>query len=435
MDTSRSNATDDLHAVQRLLLGVLFAAAGWLHSGTAAAQPAPPSIEVVHFWESGGERAALDVVQHTFESQGGVWKDRMTKGNDASRKIVLDRIVAGYPPAAMQWHAGSDLRDIVEMGAVHDINDVAMPDGWAKTVPKLVMDRITYQGKVYLAPIGIHAENWFWSNSRVLADAGLKVPSSWAEFLKMAPVLEKRGIVPLAIGGGDWEAEILFNAILVSTVGKDAFRRLLDTNDLSVLRSPQAVEAFRILGQVSRHVGTSYRKHSWSDATAEVIAGRAATQLMGDWAKGEFLKAGMTPGKQFDCHLAPGNADLYQLVIDAFAFPVVNNPAKHVWQSKLARTMVDPSVQVRFSQLKGSIPVRNDVDVSKLDKCARLGMQVVGKPENQALPPSMRLQFNVRAAMLALVGQFFHEGNISPEQAAERLAQVFSQRNANMAAR
>ena len=46
----------------------------------------------------------------------------------------------------------------------------------------------------------------------------------------------------------------------------------------------------------------------WNLATAMVIKGEAGMQLMGDWAKGEFLAAGKVPGKDFACVAAPGTA-------------------------------------------------------------------------------------------------------------------------------
>ena len=39
-----------------------------------------------------------------------------------------------------------------------------------------------------------------------------------------------------------------------------------------------------------------------------VIKGEAGMQLMGDWAKGEFIAAGKVPGKDFLCVAAPGTA-------------------------------------------------------------------------------------------------------------------------------
>lgn len=411
-----------MHRLLNPLIAAMALAAG-------AACAATPATEVVHFWESGSEKAALGVVRQAFEAQGGVWKDRPTASNDASRKLVLARIVAGYPPAAMQWHAGSDLRDIVELGAVLDIDDIARQGQWAKVLPRVVNERIGHQGKVYLAPIGLHAENWLWTNTKVLAEQGLSAPATWAEFLAMAPRLEQRGIVPLAVGGDDWEIELVFNAVLVSTVGKDAFRRLLISSDASVLRSPGGVEAFRLLGEIRRHAGKNDRKRRWSDATAEVIAGRAAMQVMGDWAKGEFLKAGMTPGQQFGCQMAPGNSDVYMLIVDAFAFPRLDDPQKRRWQEQLAKTLLDPAVQVRFSQIKGSIPVRADVDPAQFDACARLGMKVVAEPANQLLPPSMQLQFNLRVGMESVVGRYFRDGKMTPQQGVDALAAVFERRS------
>jgi glucose/mannose transport system substrate-binding protein len=37
-----------------------------------------------------------------------------------------------------------------------------------------------------------------------------------------------------------------------------------------------------------------------------VIEGKGGMQMMGDWAKGEFLKAGKKPGTDFVCVRFPG---------------------------------------------------------------------------------------------------------------------------------
>jgi glucose/mannose transport system substrate-binding protein len=39
--------------------------------------------------------------------------------------------------------------------------------------------------------------------------------------------------------------------------------------------------------------------------------------------------------------------------------------------------VADPGVQLAFNRLKGSIPVRPDVDLAQLDACARKGMAIV----------------------------------------------------------
>jgi glucose/mannose transport system substrate-binding protein len=397
--------------------------------GAPQAQTAPPpAIEVVHYWTSGGEKEAVQALRKAFEARGGVWKDRPTANNDASRKLVLNRIVAGYPPAAMQWHATSELRDMVDIGAVGDIDAVATRQDWRAVMPPLVVARSSFGGRFYLAPVGMHAENWLWSNRSVYRAAGVAVPARWDEFLKIAPLLERRGVVPLAVGDGDWEVALLFDSILFGEVGKDAYRRFL-AGDASVITSAGGIRSLATFGQLRAHVGRPVAGRSWSQATAEVIAGRAASQVMGDWAKAEFIRAGMTPGKEFQCTLAPGTAGSYHFVIDGFAFPPSGSPQRAHWQQLLAETMLDPEVQLRFNKAKGSIPVRRDVDTSRLDSCAQLGMKIAAQADNLVVPPSMQMQFNLRAGVLAILGGYWRTPGASPEQTARTIAELFQQMN------
>jgi glucose/mannose transport system substrate-binding protein len=39
--------------------------------------------------------------------------------------------------------------------------------------------------------------------------------------------------------------------------------------------------------------------------------------------------------------------------------------------------MISPEMQVAFNNKKGSIPIRTDVDTSKMDICAQMGVQAV----------------------------------------------------------
>ena len=54
---------------KQLSLGVL------LRAGTAAALAQQQNVEVLHFWTSGGEAAALDVLKDKLDKQGVKWND------------------------------------------------------------------------------------------------------------------------------------------------------------------------------------------------------------------------------------------------------------------------------------------------------------------------------------------------------------------------
>ncbi len=60
---------------------------------------------------------------------------------------------------------------------------------------------------------------------------------------------------------------------------------------------------------------------NWNDATSLVIQGKAGMQFMGDWAKGEFTAAGLTPGKDYGCTVLSDHGIAYVMGGDVFAFP------------------------------------------------------------------------------------------------------------------
>ena len=49
----------------------------------------------------------------------------------------------------------------------------------------------------------------------------------------------------------------------------------------------------------------------------------------------------------------------------------------------LAGILLNPVTQVEFSNMKGSIPVRSDVDSSKMDVCAQQGLAIMKDKSRQ----------------------------------------------------
>jgi len=60
--------------------------------------------EVLHWWTSGGEAKALQVLKDDFAKKGGTWKDMPVAGGggDAANVTLKARIFAGDPPTASQ---------------------------------------------------------------------------------------------------------------------------------------------------------------------------------------------------------------------------------------------------------------------------------------------------------------------------------------------
>ena len=72
-----------------------------------AAAPTLPAlaadeVEVLHWWTSGGEAAALEVLKKKLESQGITWKDMPVAGGGGEQAMTAlrARVTAGNPPTA-----------------------------------------------------------------------------------------------------------------------------------------------------------------------------------------------------------------------------------------------------------------------------------------------------------------------------------------------
>ena len=85
-----------------------------------------------------------------------------------------------------------------------------------------------------------------------------------------------------------------------------------------------------------------------------VITGKAGMQVMGDWAKGEFIAAGLTAGKEYGCAVVGEGG--YVMGGDVFVFPKTDDPAQPAAQDKLAEVMLDARDPDRVQQEEGLGP-------------------------------------------------------------------------------
>ncbi len=76
--------------------------------------------------------------------------------------------------------------------------------------------------------------------------------------------------------------------------------------DPAALSGDKMKEAFSRMEKLRSYVDDNFSGRDWNLASAMVIEGKAGAQMMGDWAKGEFLKAGQKPGTDFVCIRFPG---------------------------------------------------------------------------------------------------------------------------------
>lgn len=353
---------------------MLMASTGVVHAG---------DVEVLHWWTSGGEAAALNVLKQDLQGQGIGWVDMPVAGGggEAAMTTLRARVTAGDPPTAVQM-LGFDILDWAEQGALANLNDVAAKEGWDAVVPAALQSFAKSGGNWISAPVNVHSTNWVWANKKILDDLGIAEPKTWAEFEAAMSKVKAAGKTPLAHGGQAWQEATMFDGVVLSTGGADFYKKAFIDLDSAALNSDTMVEAFERMATLRSNVDENFSGRDWNLASAMVINGEAAFQIMGDWAKGEFLNAGKEPNKDFLCFRVPGSAGTVSFNSDQFAMFGVKDAGAMADQGAMAAAIMSPSFQSAFNVVKGSVPARTDVPNDAFDACGKKGMAELAAASN-----------------------------------------------------
>ncbi|SHH20384.1 ABC transporter substrate-binding protein [Marivita hallyeonensis] len=345
-----------------------------LTAAAGAAKADGHGVEVLHWWTSGGEAAALNVLKGDLESQGIAWTDMPVAGGggEQAMTVLRARVTAGNAPTAVQG-LGFDILDWANEGALANLNEVAAAEGWDNVVPAALQQFAKVDGAWVSAPVNVHSTNWVWANKAVLDANGISVPETWEDFAAALETLAAAGVIPIAHGGQPWQDATVFDAVAMSALGPDGYKAAFIDLDPEALASDEMKVAFDRMAVIRANLDENFSGRDWNLATAMVINGEAGFQMMGDWAKGEFLNAGKVPGEDFLCFRFPGTQD--QVTFNADQFMMFDQGgAVSAEQAALASAILSPSFQSAFNVVKGSVPARTDVSDADFDACGKQGM-------------------------------------------------------------
>lgn len=332
-------------------------------------------VEVLHWWTSGGEAAALNVLKDDLSGQGIGWQDMPVAGGGGTQAMTVlrARVTSGNAPTAVQM-LGFDITDWAKEGALANLNDIAADKNWDAVVPEALQKFAKYDGKWVAAPVNVHSTNWVWANKKLMDELGIAQPQTWDEFVAALQKVKDAGYTALAHGGQAWQDATIFDAVAMSTGGADFYQKAFVDLDEAALGSDTMKEAFDRMTTLRGFVDDNFSGRDWNLATAMVINNEAGFQLMGDWAKGEFLNAGKTPNQDFLCYRFPGTQSQVTFNSDQFAMFDQNGKVSDE-QAALADAILSPTFQIAFNKVKGSVPARTDLDVSELDACGQQGYE------------------------------------------------------------
>jgi len=405
----------------------------WKLAAALCASVALPSVamatdcEVTHWWTSGGEAAAVAEFAKAFDATGNKWVDGAIAGSgDTARPIIISRIMGGNPMCATQLNPGTDADELIAAGLMQDLTDLATKEDWANILrPASQLESCTKDGKVYCVPVNLHSAQWMWVNRKVFESNGMAVPANWSDLMAAAPALQEKGIQPLSLAQG-WPVGLLVNDLLVAIAGVDNFVKVYKDRDAAIATGPEFAAVFEAVAQARQYATADKMVPQWNEAVGLVIEGKAAANVMGDWAGGEFAVANMVAGVDYDCLPGLGVTPVLNTGGDVFYFPKSSDPAVTEAQMLMASTLVTKEVQVAFNLKKGSLPMRADVDLSAANDCMKKGLAILDGSDAVFPNDVQMIDRDSINQINDLFTEFFANPDMAPADAQAKFAEIIA---------
>jgi glucose/mannose transport system substrate-binding protein len=312
-------------------------------------------VEIFSWWTTGGEAAGLTKLMDKFNKdnpQFHVFNQAVAGGAGSNAQAVLKtRMLGGDPPDSFQVHMGHELVDTwVATDYMQPLDDLFQANGWTTDFPKGVLDIVSYNGHYWSVPVNIHRANVLWYNKKLFADNQLQAPETFDQFFDVAEKLKAKGVTALAMGDNNpFASAHLFETVLLGVLGPEGYSGLWTGKVAwSDGKVTEALETFkRMLG----YVNADHAALTWDSANDQLIQGKAAMTIMGDWVNGDYTQKKFT---DYGWAQSPGTKGVFDALSDTFAMPKgAKNRENALDWLKLAGSVEG---QDAFNPLKGSIP-------------------------------------------------------------------------------
>ncbi len=249
----------------------------------AAVEPVTIELYDLHINEP-GKTLIADIIAEYEAAHPGVTIEATVLENEALKAKIATEMQAGNPPDLFQSWGGGVLAQQQEAGMVRAIDDDIAD--WKDTMNSAAMSIYQVDGVQYGIPYNFGLVG-FWYNQDLFEQAGVAAPpATWSEFLDAVGKLKAAGITPIAVGAGDkWPAMFWWAYLSLRAGGQAALEEAITTGDWTG-------DAFVTAGaELKKLIDMEPFQESFLAATypqqaATVGNGKAAMELMGQWAPG-----------------------------------------------------------------------------------------------------------------------------------------------------
>ncbi|MFC3705982.1 ABC transporter substrate-binding protein [Devosia honganensis] len=387
-------------------------------------------LEVTHWWTSAGEAAAIAEFAKLFEEKtGNTWVDSALAGSGTgANPVIISRIIGGDPMGATQMNTGRDAEELIQAGLMRDLTPIVEEMGGLDFyVDDTLLEPCRYEGGLYCLPINIHSWDWLWLSTKAYETIGQPVPTDWNEYVASWPALEEAGILPFGLATG-WPFSGIPGVLMAAIGGSDLLIAVNRDKDAEAVRSPEFREVAEALDDLRSVISPDTLVPTFGDVGNQLLEGTAAGNIHGDWLQGDLQVAGGVPGEDYECLPALGLGTQLSGGGDSFYFPVLpegTDQAVIDAQTELAKILVSPEGQLNFNLVKGSMPIRTDIDLSGANACMKKALDLLG---NGLLPSGdFALSSDTQQQLQDLNTEFLDDDGITVDDYIERYASIIEQ--------
>jgi len=249
----------------------------------AAAEPVTIELYDLHINEP-GKTLIADIVGEYETAHPNVTIEMTVLENEALKAKIATEMQAGNPPDLFQSWGGGVLAQQQEAGMVRAIDDEIAD--WKDTMNAAAMSIYQVDGVQYGIPYNFGLVG-FWYNQDLFEQAGIsEPPATWSDFLDAVGKLKAAGITPIAVGAGDkWPAMFWWAYLSLRAGGQPALENAIATGDWTGDAFVTAgTELKKLIDQ--EPFQESFLAATYPQQAATVGNGKAAMELMGQWAPG-----------------------------------------------------------------------------------------------------------------------------------------------------
>jgi len=206
-----------------------------------------------------------------------VTKEFRVGGNEGAN-IVKTRLASGDMADLCLYNSGANLKALNPDQYFIDISEYE----WVERLDDTYRNTVTVEGKTFGVPYSSSSSGCVLYNKAVYEEYGLKVPTSWSEFMENCEVLKQAEKMALIGTFSDaWTSQVLFLGDFYNVNASDPdFANNFEAGITKWATSEAGLRSFEKLGETTEYYNADYLSTSYDDGCSMLVNGEGVHWVM-----------------------------------------------------------------------------------------------------------------------------------------------------------